>query len=611
MADVKFIRSIVSSIPTTVDLTATGNVLQAEQFQVTDSGVTASKPAKFDANKKFTSGDINLTSEVTGVLPIANGGTNSSAALNNNRVVQSSGGAIVEAAAITASRALISDANGIPTHSDVTSAELAHLDGVTSNIQTQLNAITSSYGRRKTVLGYIVDNTVAPPTEVSGDRYILSHDGGSPHADWDGAAANDIVEFNGTSWVAITPSEGWICYNDGDDSDYLQIDDGTPQWEKRATQSTALADGKIWIGNVSGQATEQTLTGDVTVSNGGVTAIGSGVIVNADINSSAAIALSKLESITEAYILVGPVGNGAPAAVAMSGDITIGATGATAIGSGVIVDADVNASAAIALSKLASGTDGQIIVANGSGVPAYVAMSGDVTISNAGVTAIGSGVIVDADINASAAIATSKLADASKFLLNDTNRSISDTVRYTYGTAQTFSNDGDLVTKKYVDEAVVAAAPNTMTFTATAGESFSANTTYVVRWAVSGETAKRVYKATSDEQNASGKYRAIGFIRPTGAITAGDSVTVVKFDDEVALLSSDSVIGASAADNGKIVYLNKDGAFSLNPATGITTGETYAIFMLGILKEYNATVTSEAISIDVSIGGFQGIDIGP
>lgn len=78
-------------------------------------------------------------SNVTGVVAIANGGTNSSAALNNNRIIQSSGGAIVEALPITANRALISDTNGIPTQSVTTSAELAFVSGVTSSIQTQLN----------------------------------------------------------------------------------------------------------------------------------------------------------------------------------------------------------------------------------------------------------------------------------------------------------------------------------------------------------------------------------------------------------------------------------------------------------------------------------------
>jgi hypothetical protein len=71
-------------------------------------------------------------------LPISKGGTNSGTALNNNRVMQSSGGAIVEAAAITANRALVSDANGIPVASLVSDTTLGYLDA-TSSVQTQLN----------------------------------------------------------------------------------------------------------------------------------------------------------------------------------------------------------------------------------------------------------------------------------------------------------------------------------------------------------------------------------------------------------------------------------------------------------------------------------------
>jgi hypothetical protein len=54
-----------------------------------------------------------------------------------------------------------------------------------------------------------------------------------------------------------------------------------------------------------------------------------------------------------------------------------------------ITNAKVSTTAAIALSKLAPGTSGQIIVANASGVPTYVTLSGDATISNAGVVSIG------------------------------------------------------------------------------------------------------------------------------------------------------------------------------------------------------------------------------
>lgn len=82
----------------------------------------------------------------SGTLAVARGGTNSGAALSNNRVMQSSSGAIVEASAITAARALISDANGIPTHSTASSAELAHLVGVSSGIQSQLDGKIATGG---------------------------------------------------------------------------------------------------------------------------------------------------------------------------------------------------------------------------------------------------------------------------------------------------------------------------------------------------------------------------------------------------------------------------------------------------------------------------------
>lgn len=58
----------------------------------------------------------------------------------------------------------------------------------------------------------------------------------------------------------------------------------------------SLASGKIYVGSSGGVASEVTPTGDVTISNAGVTAIASGVIVNADINSSAAITRQKLST---------------------------------------------------------------------------------------------------------------------------------------------------------------------------------------------------------------------------------------------------------------------------------------------------------------------------
>jgi len=84
------------------------------------------------------------------------------------------------------------------------------------------------------------------------------------------------------------------------------------------------------------------------------------------------------------------IGNGSTAWNSLAygsfnGVIETGTITSAMILDGTIVNGDINASAAIALSKLASGSSAQIIVANSSGVPTYVTLSGDATISNTGV----------------------------------------------------------------------------------------------------------------------------------------------------------------------------------------------------------------------------------
>lgn len=70
---------------------------------------------KADALGNLSVAAVDLASgEVTGVLPVANGGTNSSTALNNNRIMISSSGAIVEHKALTQGSVFFADANGLP-----------------------------------------------------------------------------------------------------------------------------------------------------------------------------------------------------------------------------------------------------------------------------------------------------------------------------------------------------------------------------------------------------------------------------------------------------------------------------------------------------------------
>jgi len=67
-------------------------------------------------------------------------GTVSSGTQYRIGVYNSTGTTISQNVAITGNRALVSDANGLPTASSVTPIELAYLSGVTSGLQAQLNA---------------------------------------------------------------------------------------------------------------------------------------------------------------------------------------------------------------------------------------------------------------------------------------------------------------------------------------------------------------------------------------------------------------------------------------------------------------------------------------
>ena len=87
----------------------------------------------------------------------------------------------------------------------------------------------------------------------------------------------------------------------------------------------------------------------------------------------------------------------------------------------------------VSLAKLESSTAGNIIVYDASGVPTSVSETGDVTINSSGVTSISAGVIVNADINASAAIDKTKIS----------------------GTAVTLSDSGTVTSAMIADSTIV------------------------------------------------------------------------------------------------------------------------------------------------------------
>jgi len=196
----------------------------------------------------------------------------------------------------------------------------------------------------------------------TGGRVVQPHVASSVGDD---AVDTDALEDNAVTLAKMAGlARGKVIYGDasgdpaalaiGSDNYVLTVDGSDIGWEAAAAGgiSTTLADGNILVGNDSNVATSVNPSGDIDVTNAGVFSIASGAVVNADVGGSAAIDYSKLAALSDGNILVG---NGSNVAVSVnpSGDVDVTNAGVFSIASGVVVDADVNGSAAISISKTA------------------------------------------------------------------------------------------------------------------------------------------------------------------------------------------------------------------------------------------------------------------
>ena len=289
-------------------------------------------------------------------------------------------------------------------------------------------------------IGLTVGSPLPSASETNNRYYVVVSVGGtitSGNAPNTALAPPDMILSNGTTWeeidvstavtgatlasgITFTPYGGIQATNV--QTALQELDD------EKISAAGATITGELLIGTTGALAFEGSTpdayetylavtdpTADRTITfpdvSGTVITTGdTGSVTNTMLAGS--IALSKLVNLTSGNIIVGSSSN-VPTAVAVTGDVTISNAGVTAIAAGAVINADISASAAIAFSKLATLSSGAILVGNGSNVAAAVAPTGDVTISNAGVTSITAGAIINADINASAEIAVSKLADGS------------------------------------------------------------------------------------------------------------------------------------------------------------------------------------------------------
>lgn len=169
------------------------------------------------------------------------------------------------------------------------------------------------------------------------------------------------------------------------------------QSQLNSKMSNALNNGQFFVGNVSNVATSVTPTGDVTFNNAGLFSISAGVIVDADINASAAITRSKLATGAANRIVINSsIGVMTDSAAINPGQVLISDSNGIPIASAVtaatllFVDAtssiqtQLNGKLSVSFSTVAQGdiltyngtdwtnfgigTNGQVLTSNGSSV---------------------------------------------------------------------------------------------------------------------------------------------------------------------------------------------------------------------------------------------------
>ena len=269
----------------------------------------------------------------------------------------------------------------------ITSGEIIYA----GNYRADTNKITS-LSAAGTAQGFTLDGALVAASAANNRYYFVCDKSGTGTSPAPTVTINppDMILSNGTSWekldisnfiagqsasnISVSPSGGIQNTNvqsvlEELDNEKLNLSGGTmtgvlninenssivfegstpDDFETTLTIIDATQDNTLSLPNVTGTLVSTGDTGSVTS-----TMIADGAIVNDDINSSAAIAISKLEALSSAQIIIGNSSN-QPTAVGITGDISIDDAGLVSISGGVVVDSDISATAAITGTKIQAG----------------------------------------------------------------------------------------------------------------------------------------------------------------------------------------------------------------------------------------------------------------
>jgi uncharacterized protein YjbI with pentapeptide repeats len=351
------------------------------------------------------------------------------------------------------------------------------------------------------------------------------------------------------------------------------VDSTVSTTNTNVTALSTLADGKIYLGNASNQATEVTVSGDVTMTNAGVVSIGTDKVVTSMLATNAVTTVKITDAnVTTAKLADANVTNAKldKANIPLSGfgaataNVALGAKKLTGVGNPTAaqdaatkayVDSTVSTTNTnvTALSTLA---DGKIYLGNASNQATEVTVSGDVTMTNAGVVSIGTDKVVTSML-ATNAVTTAKITDA-----NITTAKLADaavtTVKIT---------DANVTTAKLADANVTNAKLDKANIPLSGFGAATANV-------------------------ALGAKKLTGVGNPTAA---QDAATKAYVDSTVSTTNT-NVTALSTLDNGKIYLGNASNQATEVTVSGDVTMTNAGVASIGTDKVVTSMLATNAVT---------------